>query len=341
MAKKGHKSPPPHRGRRPLKTKKDLQTKPCSLSSGQNTMQSSSLSNKDSTEPWQKPIDVEEQHSDDETHIYDMKIAWQKSPPNAKSLEKFDLCLKKYHTLTKTSLFANDETPFHIYFQNSSEYHWKKKDKLYKQMTNFTGGKVSIGTRAKDRFQIQPGNQIAIPMLRNLCIDMVAFAAFKEWKSLLILTPPKSEVKTMEGQKDHIGYLVGETLCLALSSRNHNFQTHHLSGFEIFSQPIPASKASDEESSDAKEKWVAKARRKQGNWKLKKGNPLKKAVQEVGVVIIVDDSIISMSSMLRMVQAVQYFRPDVPIVIGALYSLTNPPDSAALMWNTLKQIPII
>lgn len=341
MGKKGRKSPPPHRGRRPLKTKKDLQAKPSSLSSGHDTMQSSSLSNKDSTQPWQKPIDVKENHSDDETHIYDMKIAWQNSLPNAKSLEKFDLSLKKYHTLTKTSLLANNETPFHIYFQSSSEFQSKNKEKLYKQMINFTGGKVSIGTRAKDRFQIQPGNQIAIPMLRNLCIDMVAFAAFKEWKSLLILTPPKSEVKTMESQKDHIGYLVGETLCIALSSRNHNFQTHHLSGFEIFSQPIPASKASDEESSGTSEKWDAKARRKQGNWKLKKRNPLKKAVREVGVVMIVDDSMISMTSMLRMVQAVQYFRPDVPIVIGALYARTNPPDSAAFMWNTLKQIPII
>lgn len=339
MGKKGNKPPPPHRGRRSLEARNDPLSAASSLLSSQETTQPLPLSTNEPTPPWQKPIDVEGDYLADESHIFDMKIAWRNSRPSVKVLEKFQSCLTKYHNLTKTSLFLNNEAPFHIYFQSSTAWSLKR-DKLYNQMVNFTGGKVSIGTRAVEKFQTQPGNQIAIPMVRNLCIDIVAFAAHKKWTNLLILTPPKSKVKTMEDQKDHIGYLVGKILRIALSSKNHTFQTQHLSGFEIFRQPIPASKSIDKKGSGDSESWDAKVRRKQGNWKLKPRNSLKTAVSQAEVVMIVDDSIISMSSMLRMVQAVRHFRPDVPILIGALYARTNPPDSAARMWNTLKNIPI-
>jgi hypothetical protein len=215
---------------------------------------------------------------------------------------------------TKIPGFDNSEQliqknlgPLHLRYVLEDNFRRKARNSVYKQMERWTGG----GRGSVDAQNAFDERVDDIERLADEIVDFIQYDGI-----ITVITPPKSCNRdsgrcSKKNQKNHLGYKIG----LRVSKRIREVvgDVKHIMAWDLYRCDFPSGVSGI--------RWSEKAGRKYGRWIDDAKASATTRINESDLVVIVDDTMISYMSQLRIAMSVRKYNPGVPILCAAVFGL--------------------
>ena len=213
-------------------------------------------------------------------------------------------------------LIQKELGPLHLRYVHYGEM---KKSEMYGQMLNWTGG----GRGSKNAQNAYDKREDDIEELADIIVDFIQsrtyFREHGEFEGdgiITVITAPKSCQHgsancSKNKHKDHLGYKIG----LRVSKRIREVvgDVKHLMGWDLYLCDFPSVSGIS---------WKQKAGIKYGSWLDDAVPSHRSRISESDLVVIVDDTMISYMTQLRISMSVRKYNPGAPILCAAVFGLT-------------------
>jgi len=216
-------------------------------------------------------------------------------------------------------LIQKDLGPLHLRYVLKGRRRNKARNSMYTKMVRWTGG---------SKWKVDPQKAFDkreddIEDLANAIVDFIQSRTYFQHEddgefcgdgTITVITAPKScqhdsDNCSKNKHKDHLGYKIG----LRVSKRIREVvgDVKHIMAYELYECDFPSVSGVNAE----------KARRKYGGWVDEASTSTMSRIRESDLVVIVDDTMVSYMTQLRIAMSVRNYNPGAPILCAAVFGL--------------------
>ena len=161
--------------------------------------------------------------------------------------------------------------------------------------------------------------------LNNHIDDFLTSYDFPQSGKIVIISAPLGEPdKPKSAHKEHLGYRLGELVASSIST--NRFNVEQIMSFDLYENTFPHIKKS--------KSWKLKAKMKQGRWIDVPKNNSHNLLARADLVIIVDDTMISYATQLRISLTVRKYNKKCGILCAGVFAI-----SGNSYGNTVRDTP--
>jgi len=201
----------------------------------------------------------------------------------------------------------------------------------YKEYYEWTGGaQKSVNSAANaisNQKMIQKEEKIS--QLGDLIVNFIRNYSNERDNHFTIISPPRgSNGKCSKNfQKKHLGYKIGKKVAKQIRDET-DYVVKHLMAYDLYECNFPIG--------ITEKNWLKKPQQKQGLWIDDAHDLNKSSIGKSSMVIIVDDTMISYMSMIRIAMSVRKYNADCVILCAAVFGLTEARDSPDDLYFVLR-----
>jgi len=150
--------------------------------------------------------------------------------------------------------------------------------------------------------------------LNDLVDDFMSSSLFPASGRIVVITAPLGMPGREKNEhREHLGYCIGESVAKQITA--NNFLVEHVMAFDLYENTFPYKKQSTS--------WKQKAKMKQGKWVDEPKNDSRNKIAQADLVIIVDDTMISYATQLRIAITVREYNTKCGILCAGVFAITG------------------